>query len=213
MAERLTQLIATGKEMGLSGTALQEWVKEREDREREEHVKEREERAKEREVVERAKEREAVERAKEAEARTKEKEADVEIHKLRVRELELRETKGEIKEHIKPIWKPKLPPFNENVDQIDAYLARFEVHAQATEIPKTQWGSHLYTLLQGKALQACINFSKKDLEEDDKVKEVLMKRYNLTDDGYREKFHKAKPERNQPFHEFVEDITRYLMRW
>ncbi|XP_055891625.1 uncharacterized protein LOC129927279 [Biomphalaria glabrata] len=96
---------------------------------------------------------------------------------------------------------------------MDAYLARFEVHAQATERPKTQWGSHLYTLSQGKALQACINFSKKDLEEYDKVKEVLMKRYNLTDDGYREKFHKAKPERNQPFHEFVEDIRRYLMRW
>ncbi|GFO29994.1 gypsy retrotransposon integrase-like protein 1 [Plakobranchus ocellatus] len=47
----------------------------------------------------------------------------------------------------------------------------------------------------------------------DKVKEALMKRYDLTEDGYRRKFRTCKPAEGESPDMFIVRIVTYLDRW
>lgn len=42
-----------------------------------------------------------------------------------------------------PLKGPKLPPFDEAKDNIDAYIQRFERYATAQNWIRINWGSHL----------------------------------------------------------------------
>ena len=46
-----------------------------------------------------------------------------------------------------------------------------------------------------------------------KVKIALMKRYDLTEDGYRRKFRASKPEVDERPDQFIVRLDRYLLRW
>ena len=48
---------------------------------------------------------------------------------------------------------PKLPSFEENIDDLDAYLYRFEGYATVHGWPKERWASNPSALLKGNALQ------------------------------------------------------------
>ena len=47
----------------------------------------------------------------------------------------------------------------------------------------------------------------------DKVKIALMKRYDLTEDGYHRKFRASKPEVDGSPDQFIVRLDRYLLRW
>ena len=47
----------------------------------------------------------------------------------------------------------------------------------------------------------------------DKVKIALMKRYDLTEDGYRRKFRASKPEEVESPDQFTVRLEKYLLRW
>ena len=47
----------------------------------------------------------------------------------------------------------------------------------------------------------------------DKVKIALIKRYALTEDGYRRKFRASKPEVDESPEQFIVRLDRYLLRW
>ena len=88
---------------------------------------------------------------------------------------------------------PKLPSFVDGKDDLDAYLQRFERFAETAKWKKDGWASKLSALLSGRALEVFSRLSEEAAKDYDKVKIVLMKRYDLTKDGYR-KFRASKPE-------------------
>ena len=45
----------------------------------------------------------------------------------------------------------KLPPYNEDTDDLDAYLSRFERACQAFDVKPEHWSTELARLLQGQA--------------------------------------------------------------
>ena len=47
---------------------------------------------------------------------------------------------------------PKLPTFKESVDSIDAFLYRFEAHANALKWPKDSWSVPFSAVLEGQVL-------------------------------------------------------------
>ena len=49
--------------------------------------------------------------------------------------------------------RPKLPKFDENKDDVDAFLERFERFAESQSWPENQWAVSLSPLLSGKDLQ------------------------------------------------------------
>ena len=55
--------------------------------------------------------------------------------------------------------------------------------------------------------------SQSDAINYDRVKEVLQKRYNLTEDGYRQKFRASTPEDGENPNMFIVRLKTYLERW
>ena len=98
-------------------------------------------------------------------------------------------------------------------DDLDAYLQRFERFADTAKWHRTGWASKLSALLSGQALEVYSRLSEEAARDYDKVKIALMKRYDLTEDGYRRKFRASKPELDESPDQFIVRLDRYLLRW
>ncbi|XP_068728838.1 uncharacterized protein [Montipora capricornis] len=68
-------------------------------------------------------------------------------------------------------------------------------------------------LLSGRALEGYSRLSEEAAQDYDRVKLALMKRYDLTEDGYRRKFRASKPEVDESPEQFIVRLDRYLLRW
>ena len=106
---------------------------------------------------------------------------------------------------------PKLPSFVDGKDDLDAYLERFERFATNAKWDKTGWATELTVLLSGRALDVYSRLSEEDAVNYDKMKLALMKRYDLTEDGYRRKFRGSKPEVDESPDQFIVRLSTYLM--
>ena len=107
----------------------------------------------------------------------------------------------------------KLPSFVDGRDDLDAYLQRFERFATNAKWEKTGWATKLSALLSGRALDVYSRLSEEAAVDYDQAKLALMKRYDLTEDGYRRKFRVSKPESDESPDQFIVRLTKYLMRW
>ena len=85
---------------------------------------------------------------------------------------------------------PKIPAFNEGKDEMDSYLLRFERYATAQKWEPDTWATGLSALLQGKALDVYALMPKEDALNYDKLKVALLKRYELTEEGFKRKYKK-----------------------
>ena len=108
---------------------------------------------------------------------------------------------------------PKLPSFVDGKDDLDAYLQRFERFATTAKWEKIGWASKLSALLSGRALEVYLRLSEETAQDYDRVKLALMKRYDLTEDGYRRKFRASKPKVDESPEQFIVRLDRYLLRW
>ena len=108
---------------------------------------------------------------------------------------------------------PKLPSFGDGKDDLDAYLHRFERFAETAKWKKDGWASKLSALLSGRALEVYSRLSEEAAKDYDRVKIALMKRYDLTEDGYRRKFRASKTEVDESPEQFIVRLDRYLLRW
>ena len=103
---------------------------------------------------------------------------------------------------------PKLPAFVDIKDDLDSWLLRFELFGTTSGWPKESWCTPLSALLTGRALEAFCRLSETEATDYDRVKEVLQKRYNLTEDGYRQRFRTCSPEEGENVR-----LKTYLKRW
>ena len=103
---------------------------------------------------------------------------------------------------------PKLPSFVDGKDDLDAYLQRFERFATNAKWDKTGWATELSALLSGRALDVYSRLSEEDAVNHDKMKLALMKRYDLTEDGYRRKFRGSKPEVDESPDQFIARLSQ-----
>ncbi|KAK3791391.1 hypothetical protein RRG08_012573 [Elysia crispata] len=108
---------------------------------------------------------------------------------------------------------PKLPAFVDRKDDLDSWLLRFERFATTSGWPKESWCTPLSALLTERALEAFCRLSETEATEYDRVKEVLQKRYNLTEDGYRQRFRTCSPEEGENPSMFIVRLKTYLERW
>ena len=208
--EDIKNYIELGKGMGLTGTDLAAFVDKREsmvrDAEREKQKIEREERARERE--ERMKEKEFAEQEKQALFKLELVEKEIELAKVNATKTDPKTKSTDVKVKI-----PKLPSFADGKDNMDSYLKRFERFATNAKWPKEEWATNLSTLLQGKALDVYSRLSSTEALDYDKLCDALLKRYQLTEEGFRQKFRTSKQEVGETAGQFVVRLTNYLSRW
>jgi len=108
----------------------------------------------------------------------------------------------------------KLPPFYEDKDDLDAYLIRFERRAcTAFEVRQEHRSTQLASLLQGKALDVYQRLADDEVDDYDMLKAQLLKRFRLTDRGYRKRFKTGKLELGEMPAQFAERLKRYLEKW
>ncbi|XP_071949807.1 uncharacterized protein [Antedon mediterranea] len=108
---------------------------------------------------------------------------------------------------------PKLPAFNEGKDDLDSYLKRYERYAVSQGWSVEYWAINLSALLTGKSLEVYSRLSTEDADNYRTLKTALLKRFQLTADGFRNKLRLAKPETGESGHQFAARIENYLTRW
>ena len=68
---------------------------------------------------------------------------------------------------------------------MDSYLSRFEKNATANEWKKSVWAAYLSALLKGRALDVYDRLSVDDAADYEKLKEALLKNFDMTERGFR----------------------------
>lgn len=107
----------------------------------------------------------------------------------------------------------KIPKFDESSDDMDNYIERFERVATIQKWDKTSWAVTLGTLLSGRALEVFTSMPADDLNNYELLKSSLLKRYQLTAEGFRRKFRESQPEEGESIFQFVSRLTRYFQNW
>jgi len=108
---------------------------------------------------------------------------------------------------------PKMSYFDEDEDFMDSYLNRFEQFATSQRWDPSTWALCLSALLRGLALDVYSMMSKDDVNDFEKLKSALLKRYQLTADGFRKRFRTSKPEPDESPSQFITRMGNYLQRW
>ena len=138
-------------------------------------------------------------------------------HELEMKRLELEQTPAgpaaQVSNKEDRAKAPKLPSFVDGKDDLDAYLHRFERFATTAKWEKAGWATKLSALLSGRALDVYSRLSEEAASDYDKMKIALMKRYDLTEDGYRRKFRVSTPEIDESPDQFIVRLSTYLIRW
>lgn len=213
----LEGLIKAGRELGFDENELRSFVIEQQAIEREELELVLQERIKQSELQQEQERRELELNKTEQELEMKEKDIE-EREKERKHELPVIQLRQDLPTgaphyNFNGVPKPKLPKFDENLDDIDAYIERFERYATTHKWPVEQWVVNLCSLLSGKALQAYIALPPTNANNYDSVKKAILKRYVLTEEGYRTKFRVTVPEKGENVSQYVARITRFFDRW
>ena len=107
--------------------------------------------------------------------------------------VELEKQKAEKAAHARD---PKLPYFDESKDKMDK---------TANEWKKSVWAAYLSALLKGRALD--------DAADYEKLKEALLKNFDMTERGFRKKFRYERPEKSETFIQFSSRLRSYLNKW
>lgn len=223
--KEMLELLEVGTKMGMKDEDLQQFVKDEQARMRDEREKHRVERQEERDrdfKLQMEKERAAREHDEREHARLIEEKR----HQQKLEELELDHKLQLERSHMKPsvvtkeeketsqvIKGPKLPPFEDSKDNIDAYIQRFEIYATTQKWNKDAWGAHLSALLKGKALDVFARLSPETALDFNELKNALLKRFDMTEDGFRKKFRFSKPDGSETFMQFSTRLDSYLERW
>lgn len=118
-------------------------------------------------------------------------------HKLQLTEKETNS------EHSNNAKVPKMPFLDESKDDIDSYLRRFERYATAQKWKKDSWAVNLSALLQGRALDVYALLPQEKATDYDALKTTFLKRFEKTEDGFRQKFRRCRPEKLSYNFQFV----------
>ena len=212
-----------GEELGHEGPELRNFVdrqvqlyEEQQNRERERQKEEREERLKNRELD--VRERELEQKAKAEEQKTK-AEKEQREHELKIKQLELQmngkkeESKNEEtrKGSVNSFTRvPKLPNFNPDLDDLPAYISRFETTATQNKWSEEEKFIGLSNLLTGECLQILHSLQDKSYNA---LRDALFKRYKYTEEGFHDRFRKTNPREGEDFGNYVNRLVIARDRW
>ena len=217
--ESLNEIKQLGESLGYEGSQLREFIKDQQDIMREERLAVRQ-KEKDDQEYKLELEKVSLEKTKAEKRYEMEKEKMVSEFKMKemeqMHEKEILETQVKVKsvtEKVSVPKGPKLPPFEEEKDDIDSYLRRFELYAASQKWSYDVWATHLSALLKGKALDVYALLPKEKALDFNELKNALLQRFHQTEEGFKKKFRAARPEDGETFTQFGVRLSSYLTRW
>lgn len=210
------KLIKAGSQLSLKGEALQAWVEaqiksEAEKKEREAALEK--ERRKEEREIEKERIREERERDIERQQRVREENDNLRLQLELEAMRSQRVTSLTPERQVAPHRNFNMQSFDESQDKMDCYLTRFERLATMNGLDRLEWATHLSACLKGKSLEVYTRMDYQDSLDYEMLKRALLKRYNLTDEGFALRFRSSRPDGGERFSQFVTRITGYLNKW
>ncbi|XP_076864257.1 uncharacterized protein LOC143516498 [Brachyhypopomus gauderio] len=107
---------------------------------------------------------------------------------------------------------PRMPTLKET-DDIEHFLTMFERIAQATCWPRETWALYLVPLLEGKARAAYVAMDADDAGEYDKVKQAILKKYEINKETYRQRFRNSAVKEDETPREFFTRLKGLYEKW
>jgi len=80
-------------------------------------------------------------------------------------------------------------------------------------VPQGQWSFQLARVLQGQALDVYQRMAGEDVSDYDLLKNSLLKKFRLTERGYRKRFKSVRIEVGETAEQFVDRFKKYLTKW
>ena len=78
---------------------------------------------------------------------------------------------------------------------------------------KDTWAVYLAALLKGKALDVYARLTPKEANDYDVLQGALLKRFNKTEEGFKQQFYTNKAEINESPQQFITRLANYFIRW
>ena len=107
----------------------------------------------------------------------------------------------------------KLSMFDEEKDDLDVFLSRFERTCQMCKVPENDRTVHLAKLLKGSALEIYEMMPDGSLFDYELLKNSLLKRFQQNEKGYRKRFKRESMQNGETPQQFVSRLKRYLNKW
>ncbi|GBN67128.1 Retrovirus-related Pol polyprotein from transposon 297 [Araneus ventricosus] len=148
----------------------------------------------------------------EIEERRKREEREFELEKLKLQN-ESFNSAGNGSSRPKIDFLSMIPKFDQVNNDISLYLILFERQAQAADVPKEFWASHLLSLLPYEIAQLVAREDVGISRDFEKVKSLLLKRYKLTADKFRQLFSKHCKSPTATWKDFAYEVRNYFHGW
>ena len=113
---------------------------------------------------------------------------------------------------MRHMGQPKLQRLSES-DDVEHFLTTFERLAQAYQWPPDMWVLNLAPLLTGKAQSAYASMDMDKAREYQSVKEAILKRYDIHEETYRQRFRKAVKKDEESYAELGVRLTDMFNKW
>nr|XP_037275213.1 uncharacterized protein LOC119167790 [Rhipicephalus microplus] len=175
------------------------------------------------ECLEIIREREAAKRQAEERREQQEKEQREERnHALELKRLEVEiervRTAGQRSEansagvHISLKMTELIRPYKLGED-IGLFLVNFERTCEKQGFSRESWPQRLLTLLPGEAAEVIARLSTEEVDDYDKVKSSLLRKYRLSAEAFRRKFRELKKGRSESYTEFAYKLKSNMVEW
>ena len=98
-------------------------------------------------------------------------------------------------------------------DDIEVYLTTFERIMEAHEVRRERWSYQLAPQLTGKAQQAYAALPPDEAKNYDAVKTAILRRFNINEETYRQRFRTLKPKDEESPKELMTRLQDLASRW
>ena len=98
-------------------------------------------------------------------------------------------------------------------DDIKAYLSMFERLMSAYNVSKQRWVYKLAPQLSGKAQQAYTMLSSDEAKEYDQVNDVILRRYDISEETYKQQFRTAMKSTDESNRELAVRVKDLAVKW
>ena len=95
----------------------------------------------------------------------------------------------------------------------EAYLTTLECLMKAYDVAKERWAFKLAPQLIGKAQQAYAAMLPDDAKDYDKIKDAILRRYDITEESYRQRFRLLKPKTEETIQELEARLRDLAAKW
>lgn len=106
-----------------------------------------------------------------------------------------------------------MPKFNSEETDVSLYLALFERQAKNAKLDTTEWAAQILSLLPLEISQIILRESEENAQDYDFVKKLLLGRFKMSPEAFRQKFFQHTRRPNCRWKDFAYELENYLDGW